>query len=579
MTRSPARFLGPLIVGVSAVVMLAWVWEKSPDPVIDYGREVYIPWRITQGEVLYRDINFFNGPLSQYLHAGVFAVFGEGIRTLMIFNAIIATLTGALIYRIVLRLTDSITATTCGVLFFTLFAFAQQAGIPNYSWITAYSYDLPHAVSLSVLNLWLLARFVRTGSTRWLCATGFVLGLVLLTKAEVALADFVAIMIALAVHSIGQRRWGRVPLACVCAAVPVAIALSLLCIAMPARVAWDGLLGSWKFLGEASLLDLPFFRRLNGTDNVPASLLTIAIWSISLGLLALASIGIATVRKVFVTLLAAVVIGLALWWFWPKVNWADVVRASPVVLGIAGMIMLVRYRRAPSESALVAIACLLFAGAVAGKLLLNVNIARYGFALSMPATLAMVAIFVGALPGWCASRGWSAWGPRAVFLPVIAVTLYVHMLATNYWLSIKPVPVGEGADFFFADSRGAVVDQAVEILKGGTTEQDTLVCLPEGLLINYLTRRATQVAHLNFTPPALLMYGEGAILDDLKSHPPTFICLVHVDTSQDYGPRAFGIDYGQQIMEWIRLNYEPRATLGAVPYTSDRFGILILRKK
>ena len=30
-------------------------WGKWPDPLIDFGRELYLPWRTTQGAVLFKD--------------------------------------------------------------------------------------------------------------------------------------------------------------------------------------------------------------------------------------------------------------------------------------------------------------------------------------------------------------------------------------------------------------------------------------------------------------------------------------------------------------------------------------------
>ena len=57
MARSPAgRWLGPAIIAVALPLMLAWSWEKWPDPLIDFGRELYAPWQLAAGRVLYRDV-------------------------------------------------------------------------------------------------------------------------------------------------------------------------------------------------------------------------------------------------------------------------------------------------------------------------------------------------------------------------------------------------------------------------------------------------------------------------------------------------------------------------------------------
>jgi hypothetical protein len=66
------RWAGPAIVLLANLVMLLWFWGRAPDPVIDFGREIYIPWRITEGQHLYRDFTYFNGPFSPYFNALIF---------------------------------------------------------------------------------------------------------------------------------------------------------------------------------------------------------------------------------------------------------------------------------------------------------------------------------------------------------------------------------------------------------------------------------------------------------------------------------------------------------------------------
>ena len=54
---------GAVLVGIAAV-MAAWTWRTWPDVLIDFGREVYVAWRLSQGEVLHRDVVSVSGPLS-----------------------------------------------------------------------------------------------------------------------------------------------------------------------------------------------------------------------------------------------------------------------------------------------------------------------------------------------------------------------------------------------------------------------------------------------------------------------------------------------------------------------------------
>ena len=73
--------------------MTVWTWQTWADVLVDFGREVYVPWQLTEGKVLYRDIAYFNGPLSPYLNSIWFRLFGTSILTLAICNlAILAAL-------------------------------------------------------------------------------------------------------------------------------------------------------------------------------------------------------------------------------------------------------------------------------------------------------------------------------------------------------------------------------------------------------------------------------------------------------------------------------------------------------
>ena len=80
------RWVGPGIVAVTGAALAAWTWRAWPDPVVDFGRELYVPWRLAQGDTLFRDIAWFNGPLSPYWNALWFRAFGTGLMTIVLVN-------------------------------------------------------------------------------------------------------------------------------------------------------------------------------------------------------------------------------------------------------------------------------------------------------------------------------------------------------------------------------------------------------------------------------------------------------------------------------------------------------------
>ncbi|MCH7649952.1 MAG: hypothetical protein IIA63_02205, partial [Nitrospinae bacterium] len=174
-----------VLLANAGLFMASISWLKWPDLLIDYGDQVYIPWRLSEGLVLYKDIFYTYGPLSSYIHALLFKMLGPGIDVLIGFNLlIVAGLTG-LIYFLFKKLSNPLTAFFCSFVFITIFAFGQYQGGGNFNFICAYVYSLPHGVALSFLALFLFLGFLNNPFPKYLVLTGGVAGFVYLTKMEV----------------------------------------------------------------------------------------------------------------------------------------------------------------------------------------------------------------------------------------------------------------------------------------------------------------------------------------------------------------------------------------------------------
>src|SRR5512132_1833678 len=100
-SRSLKPAIGLTLLVIAMIAMLVFSWRAWPDPLADFGREVYVPWQLAQGKVLYRDIAYFNGPLSPYINAMAFWLFGAHLNTLILLNVLVITITAILIWRLV----------------------------------------------------------------------------------------------------------------------------------------------------------------------------------------------------------------------------------------------------------------------------------------------------------------------------------------------------------------------------------------------------------------------------------------------------------------------------------------------
>ncbi|MEO6258843.1 MAG: hypothetical protein ABIP63_00775, partial [Thermoanaerobaculia bacterium] len=76
------RWLEPLllfVVAVVAAIAAAQSWNRWLDPIVDTGRDLYIPEQLLRGAKLYRDIRYQYPPLAPYLLAAITACIGHSL--------------------------------------------------------------------------------------------------------------------------------------------------------------------------------------------------------------------------------------------------------------------------------------------------------------------------------------------------------------------------------------------------------------------------------------------------------------------------------------------------------------------
>ena len=160
-TNQPSLFLEDRWVWSPAILLLSlggmtWMsWGKWPDLVIDFGNQIYVAWRLSEGDVLYRDINYFMGPLSSYLHGFLFKLFGPSFLVLTLFNLFLVAGLTVLIYRLFTYLGDRLSGTLSALVFITVFAFAQYLWMGNHNFVVSYVYDLTHGIFLCFLSFYI----------------------------------------------------------------------------------------------------------------------------------------------------------------------------------------------------------------------------------------------------------------------------------------------------------------------------------------------------------------------------------------------------------------------------------------
>ena len=562
------------LLGLYAMVagLLMLTWRRWPDVVIDFGRELYVPWRLSEGYVLYSDIAYFNGPLSPYFNGLMFHWFGASLTTLIVTNVVLLLILVTLIYLLLTRAFDVGTAFLTTTCFLPLFAFSHALLLGNYNYICPYSHEMTHGILMAFGILALLSS--KNHHAWWRCLlVGLLWGGVFLGKAELFLAVSGMIVFAFFINmrrgdSTAAQLAKHALLYLVGAILPAVLFVVLLSRQMPQTDAVHGVLGTWMHVFDSNVTDEVFYQRLAGFDPWYPNLMVVLKSAIAIALALVAAKYIedwreagrearGSSRGLFIAV--AALAGLV---FLPKSMFSLLLhgRALPVVAISLFTLYLIRWWRSEVEDSRshgLVWTMIVLGGLMLAKFPLRTTLFHYGFVLAMPLTVVAI--------GWCLSRAPKLLCPNTtgrtcrmvliVFL--FADVVFCVNLSAKYYLA-KDVPLGQNHDRLWSDHArgGDVIAEAVEFLLENTSDEESVLVLPEGVMINYMSRRHSSTKYVNLCPPEVTMYGESEICRAIAEQPADYIVLVNV-RFLEYGWESFGgAGFGQSIMNLINEKYQ-----------------------
>jgi hypothetical protein len=597
-------------LAIASLVLLAWhflslSWRKWPDPQIDFGRELYIPWRLSLGDVLGRDVVPQYGPLSQYLNAGLFALFGPGLMTLVTANLIVYTAILLSAYWLLRQGWGVVGAWAGSAVFVAVFSFSQFDIIGNYNYATPYAHEATHGLLVCLLLAGVLLSFLRQPGLGKCSAAGFLFGLTAVLKAEIILAGAVVVAAAAILH---WKRWepraalrmGSVFL--VAAILPSAAFFAYFSRHLSADAAflstgraWLNVIATTRFADEVVQLQFSGFDEplRNLVDQAFAVGFGLAIVGfILLGVRVAERSGLAAApgggRWTFVAGIALIGGVAAHYIPWPSVGQA--------LLGMAMFGLLINLmqhtRRAHREQASelrFAANARIIAGTLAiaflGRMLLYGRIQHYGFFQAALAAMVVVAAMAAEWPARVALTRYGRFSASAGMMALIASGIIVGLAPISArLLDAKTLAIGSGSDLFYAFPAsiwpsGELVRASSEYLSR-THLDGTVLVLPEGVMINYLTRRLTPTATYRFFASDLADGREERLVEQMKRNPPEQIVLLSRDL-REYGIARYGEKKGegQAFLQWIGTDYQLAARMWGDPLDPGQAGVAFYRLK
>lgn len=567
-----------IVVAVGALAL--WQsWGKLLHPLIDAGRDLYVPEQILTGKKLYRDVLYFYPPLAPYLIAAITAITGSSLGVYVGIGVAVSIVACGALYLIARSVSGRIAAFSVAILFVSV----SLAGATTYgsNFVFPYAHAAIFGMTFFLLFEAAIVRMFVAAPTR--VVAGIAIGTGLLSAwCKIEFAAFViATLVMAGALAIATRRASRRD-------VVFAVMVALLCAAGTIAAVWAWFADTgpghhWLFdntLPRALITgDVAgtFYTKVTGSDqwirNLSLAFAGLALIAIHLWIVGALDGERSDAKRgpaagVLLLCLAAVVFVLASDLFFRAFT---LVQLLAIPFAIGAVLRVARGGDDPGRWRRLAFPLLLwFSLCGTSRIYLNLAPVWYGFFLILPVWLLIVHLLFRELPDRSVYSGRAS----LLWLPLLLVIAGRNLGEQRQAYVAKQfaIETPRGTFFDFSPDRARVLNEFVAYAR--VRRLPGLVIIPEGLAVNYVTSIPNPMSWHTFTPAEIptreIELRAVAEFDRVR---PGYVAVTTQEAAA-FGFRGFGVDYGLEIDRYLRANYVLEKQ-----WISPTFSVFLLRRR
>ncbi len=538
------RIWPQIILSLVGFFLFAQSYKKWGDLIIDLGHNLYIPGRLLNGDLLYRDIIYNFGPVTPYVLTAAVWLFGNKLITFEAVGILVGIAVLTALFMSGSLLGGKLTAFLSALLFLVFSFFSHSAWGANF--VLPFTFAATLSTAFSCWSFYFLLKYLyKSARTKDLWIGTALMYAAIFTKIEVGAAIFGVFILASLLH--------RLPLSKI---LSILLVGSVLCCLFLLLFSYPGGHGHSLFaenIGRFMNNEKAkfFYAKVSGfdaiTDNLSRQFISLAKIAIFLLLAIIAGGGIgnhtittSSSSTKYIAFFSFIVL-IILWGYF------TIFSAIPIIsIIVIGYFIIQK----PRDPIILISSFVLFSSL---RILLNYYPAWYGFYLIVPAYL-----FI--------AYNLANWTPRHFLykksLLLMLLLLAAIMLRYEIWMrhvygamtSELHTVKGEMRDF--PTGRAEAISAFLDYMHNDKPHHEiSAVVFPEGITLNYFTDIKNPLAYYNFIPPEIASINEEQrILSELKAMHPEYIIMANRDMSE-FGYKGFGVDYAIEIKKWINQNY------------------------
>ena len=534
-----------LLCGITILGLLIFGGHYS-GILIDFGREVYYPQEILNGKILYKDLFNIYGPLAYQINAILYKIFGIKLSTLYGAGIFTSLLTVSGIYLVAQKVLSKFLSFCISV--FTIAIGVTATSIFNFHF--PYSWAVMYGLVAFLYSLYFLLEYWDKKNIKNLYLSSFLAGIAITCKYDFLL--FALIVLAI---SAKEKNWK----ALVSFFIAPILSFGILFVQ---GLRPDSLVNS---LLTTSLMakskTLKYFYQNSGiyfnSKAIFTDLILFIKFAIPFGTILLSSY-LFDKRKV--NSISLSLIGWTLFLLMFNVKFAF--GFLPILLLILFITELLKSKLVKKYDIRIIILTL-SAIAVCAKVFWVMLLGSYGNYYISIALVALFAIVFKYLP----QKFEKVTG--AYILAMSLIIIFSNSIALKYENYKVSTPIGTiRTSKFFAESS----NQLINFINQNTQKDDKIVIFPEGMTINFLTKRNSDDYYNSLLPLYTETFGEEKIINHYKENMPEYVIFNNLDM-KDYYFRFICQDYALDFCGFIQNNYELETVVGS------EFRYLIFKRK
>jgi len=544
----------PLLILISFFCLVSFfnLGHKFEGHLGDFGRELYIPQAMDQGDVLYQDIINIFGPLSYQINSVVTGIFGHHLLVYYALGLIAGSICITYLYKIALMFVTRDNAFVCTLGVVSAFLLSFNA------YTMPYAYAAVYATTSIIAATFYFLQYLNDNRDKYLIFTFLAAGFSFANKYEFVLLIFVLFLYVII------KKPSKLFLSLIMFSVFPLFSLLVLITSGWNIASLPTTLGFMaKYVSAPSLQIL--YSRLSTYIPYPImvgySLATFVLSAVIIGLIVFISFLLRdkhrysnTQKAIFVTITALFLLVTLLG---NMLFYSGKFSYLPLTLGICLLLwkkLPLPHQRSANLKVLIVLAV---AGSFKGFIATAITYSPFTLCLALLSFFILLSCILDHFKLY----------KSTIYLSILMLTLpnFLVLQAQNATLTCE-IATNKGTLYIEPDSC-VKFQNIINTLKEDKSINQVNV-VPDGMLFNYLTDKpADNILTFMFMPPYMEAYGEDKLINDIKNRNNYNILVQKHDTLYLYADPnnkkagVFGEQYGVKVLDFLNNNYRDFASI------------------